>query len=616
MTMVAGCVRLRGDARDDVVMVRRMLARMSTGVPVVISSEGAHLGLSGNVAGNHPLVRHASGLVLTWDGRLDVSPDQARPDADVVADALVSDPRAVAGLVGDFALAAWFPRDRRLCLARDIVGLRPLYYASTPDVFWWASSLAGVLAPEWLPRDLNEGYFAEYLASAPVSLTETPVRNVWRVPQAHTLELSDGAIRLTRYWHPEVTAERRLSVGEATEAFTACFQDAVRSRVRTRTTPCFQLSGGLDSSSVVGTARRLGVVAPATYSMVFPDWPAADETPFITEAEAHHGCVGTHLAHEVSRVEGWSVFAPAVRAGDLPEGATGEHMMAPLMARAASDGHSAMLTGIGGDDWLTGSLFRSTDLLRQWRPLAAWRHARDYRSIVWLDSGWRNLVWHAVVPLLPEVVKAWGRRGRGGMVLPWVRPDFAARVSLSERMRAGGLREPPVSRGGSHVVRESLVRLQSGDSAHVREALHRMGRRWGIELRHPFLDRRVIEFLLTLPDDLRFRDRQHRYLLRQAMGPLLPPRVGARLDKPDFNDLVVDGVLAADPAAALRETLQVVERGWITPAALQTLWWDVQRGTPADLSTGYWAPLVLWQVLGAEAAARALSSGAPDVPAV
>jgi len=611
MTMVAGCVRLRGDARDDVSMVRRMLARMSTDPSVVLSSEGAHLGIAGS-----PPVTHASGLVLTWDGRLDISPNQARPDADVVADLLADararDRDAVAGLVGDFALAAWFPRDRRLCLARDIVGLRPLYYASTPHVFWWASSLAGVLAPEWLPRDLNEGYFGEYLASAPVSLTETPVRHVWRVPQAHTLDFCDGTVRLVRYWHPDVTVERHLSVGEAAEEFTACFQDAVRSRLRTRTTACFQLSGGLDSSSVVGTARHLGVGAPATYSLVFPDWPAADETPFITEAETYHGCVGTHLPHEVSLVEGLSVFAPAVHAGDLPEGATGEHMMAPLMARAASDGHSAMLTGIGGDDWLTGSLFRSTDLLRQWRPLAAWRHVRDYRSILWLDSGWKSLMWHAVVPLLPEVVKAWGRSRRGPIVPPWLRADFAARVQLSERMRAGGLRESPVSRGGSYVVRESRVRLQSGDAAHVREALTRMGRRYGIELRHPFLDRRVIEFLLGLPDDLRFRHRQHRYLLRQAMGPVLPPRVRARLDKPDFNDLVVDGVRAADPATVLAGTLHVVERGWLTRATVQALWSDVQLGTAADPS-GYWAPQILWQVLGAEAAARALSSGAPDV---
>lgn len=612
MRVIAGCVRQRGDARDDEAMVRRMLARMTSASAEVISIDGAILGTA---ASGGP-VRHSSGLVLTWDGRLDLPVAPGRADADVVADLLARDHHSVATLLGDFAYAAWFPHQRRLCLARDIIGLRPLYYASTPEVFWWASTLAGLLAPEWLPRELNDGYFAEYLASAPVSLTETPIRGAWRVPQAHMLELRDGDVRLTRYWHPAVTAERRLSVGEASEEFTSCFEAAVQSRLRAPGTVCFQLSGGLDSSSVVGTARRLGVKAPSTYSLVFPDVPGADETPFITEAETHHGCVGTHLPHTTSRVEGLSVFAPAVRAGALPESATGEHMMAPLLARAASDGHTAMLTGVGGDDWLTGSLFHATDLFRRGRPVAAWRHIRDYRSIVWLDSGWRQLLWHAAVPLLPEVVKEWGRRRRPPLALPWLRQDFVDRVSLSERMRAGGLRGPHVTGGGSHVVRESLVRLQSGDSAHVREALHRMGARHGIEMRHPFLDRRVIEFLLALPDDLRFRARQHRYLLRQAMGATLPPRVRARLDKPDFNDLIVDGVLAADPATVLRGPLQVVERGWVNPAVLHALWADVQRGASADPSTGYWAPMILWQVLAAEAAARTFVSGATDVTAV
>jgi asparagine synthase (glutamine-hydrolysing) len=610
MTMLAGCVRVRGDARHDGPAVRRMLARMSGEPQVVISSDLAHLGISGA----QPPVSHPSGLILTWDGRLDVSDDSARPDADVAADMVARG--AISDMVGDFALAAWRPRDRHLCIARDIMGLRPLYYASTPDVFWWASSLAGVLAPEWLPRDLNEGYFGEYLAFAPVSLTETPVRDVWRVPPAHTVEFADGTIRITPYWQPTVSAERRQTVGEASEEFAARFQEAVRSRLRTRGTCCFQLSGGLDSSSVVGTARHLGVVAPATYSLVFPEWPAADETSFILEAEAHHGAVGTHVVHRTSPVEGPSVFASAVRDGDLPEGATGERMSAPLLARAASDGCAVMLTGVGGDEWLTGSLFRATDLVSQGRPLAAWRFMREYQRFIWVDARLSHLWWHALVPLMPESVKAWGRARRGPFAVPWLRPAFAARVSLTERMRAGTVRVPRVSRGGSHVVRESLVRLQSGDGSHVRQSLHRMGGHHGIELRHPFLDRRVIEFVLALPDDLRFRDHQHRYLLRHAMGTRLPPHIRTRMDKPDFADLVVDGVFAADPETTLRERLQVVERGWVAPEALPALWASVQRREMANLTTGHWAPTVLWQVLGAEAAARALSSKASDVPAV
>jgi asparagine synthase (glutamine-hydrolysing) len=600
MTVIAGAVRLGGDGRDDGRLVRRMLARMSTAPIHVVASENAHLGIAGA-----PVFVHQSGLITTWDGRLDAPRPSDRHDADVAAEVLAGNPEHLVDLIGDFAVASWWPGERRLLLARDALGMRPLYYAQSSDVFWWASTLAGLLSTEWLPRDLNEGYFAEYLATAPVTLSESPVIGAHRVPLAHRLDLVNGHARLRRYWTPAVTGERVLSLEDAEAQCASLLYTAVTDRLRAARSCAFQLSGGLDSSSVVAVARQSGITRPATYSMVFPAWPSADESTYIAAAETHLACHGTRVAHPSVAPVGLDVFASAVHAGDLPDMATGEFMQAPMLARAAADGHDVVLSGLGGDDWLTGSIFQAADLLRAGRPIAAWQFARQYRSVPWLDPGATTFLRTAAVSLLPESFKNWARGRQRGPSWPWLTSDLVRRVDLATRLRDAFERIPPMS---SLVVRESLVRLGSGDSAHAREAHHRMARHAGLELRHPFLDRRVVEFLIGLPDHLRFRDGQHRFLLRRVMKDLLPPVIAQRLDKPNLDDVLLDGLRVADPPRVLHERLEVVERGWVNPAELHTLWPRAQRALREPWRNDDATLLSLWQVLGAEAAARALSS--------
>ncbi len=604
MTVIAGSVRQSGDGRDDGALVRRMLGRMSSATSHVVQSENAHLGISGA-----SVFTHSSGLLCTFDGRLDAPRPGTPGQAAAVADVLAAPTDHIADLIGDFAFAAWWPAGRRLLLARDALGMRPLYYAHTPGVFWWASTLAGLLASEWLPRELNEGYFAEYLATAPVSLSESPVTGAWRVPQAHRLDLIDGTARVQRYWTPAVTDERIITLADAEAECGYLLRTAVSDRLRTARSPAFEMSGGLDSTSVVGVARQSGIERPHSYSMVFPSWPGADESTHIATAEAHFTCRGTRVAYQHVDPLGLDVFASAVGAGDLPDMATGEFMQAPMLARAAADGHDVLLSGLGGDDWLTGSIFHAADLLRRGRPLAAWRFAQQYRSVPWLDPGVSPFVRSAVVALLPESFKRRVRSRRTGHDWPWLTPALARRVDLAARLRDAFDRVPPMR---SLVVRESLVRLASGDSAHARDAHHRMARHAGLELRHPFLDRRLVEFLISLPDDLRFRDGQHRFLLRRVMKDVLPQSIAQRLDKPNLDEVLLDGLRVADPPRVLQGRLQVVERGWVSHAELQTLWPRAQRALREPWRNDDGTLLSLWQILGAEAAARALSSR--DIP--
>jgi asparagine synthase (glutamine-hydrolysing) len=606
---IAGVCRYSGDARHDGSVVHAMLARLGVSDAArraVLTDGSVSVGSSLACA---PVWSADRRRLLTWSGRLDnrrlLGGAVHQTDQDVVVEALTDDPDALIRVLGDFALALWCPQEARLLLARDALGVRPLYYATTPDVCWWASSLTALLVPEWLPRTINEGYLAEYLADTPVSLDETAVVGAYRVTQAHVVEVGRGQVRARRYWTPPQQAAAPRPDREVIDEVSTLVRAAVATRVPDDGPVAFQLSGGLDSSAVVGAAAAAGVQAPHTYSLVYPDVPAADESSYIDDVVRQHHCRSVRVPVTRGDVTGNAVFAPALDVGELPDLPSGELLLAPLLHQAARDGHTVMLTGVGGDEWMTGSLYGITDHLRGGRVWAAWQHARQYRSIPWLDPGGVSLWSAALAPLAPRVVARGVRRWRPGLRVPWLRPDFVTRQDLHTRMRGAFERVPPVS---SFVLREALVRLTSGDSAHTRDAQYRMGCHAGIELRHPLLDRRLLECLVTLPDEYRLRNRQHRWILRQAMGGDLPPRVAARLDKPDIDHVLTDGIDRLNPDVRTPGALQIIQRGWVEPASLS------QLATRARYDVD--AAMVVWRLLGAEALVVALSSRGTHVPAV
>lgn len=563
-----------------------------------------------------PLVLTDPPCWLALDGRLDdrdaiagrLGEHGARSDADLIARWLARPHADPAALIGDFSLALWDPVARRLRLIRDAMGARPLYYAETPDVIWFASSLAAMVLPAWYAREPNEGFIAEYLADVPASVDETPFAGICRLPQGHLLEVTASSAHRRQYWTLDLREERSITESDAVEEFRSVFETSVRARLRARSPVAFQLSGGLDSSTVAGVAHALGVASPRTYSLVYPEMPGADESAFIDAVVQRVGARSVRWPVRPGLAQGFEVFAGASRTGDLADTAAGQWLQTPLLRRVRADGHLVSLTGCGGDEWLTGSVFRVPALMRQGRVRDAWRFAVEYRSDPRFDPGAVALLRTTAAAFLPGPVKTALMAMRGAPAVPsWITPALAQRVGLAARMRGSFARVP----GDRHlVVRESLVRLTSGEGACIREALDRMGEAAGVELRHPFFDRRVVEFLIGLPDHLRWRNGIHRYLLRQTFGAVLPEMVRTRLDKPDIDHVVTDALRAIDPAAWL-DRLEVVARGWVRAGVARDLWQRTNDAGRGPLPEGLAAPLVLWNIFALEAWLREVFS-TPD----
>jgi asparagine synthase (glutamine-hydrolysing) len=339
----------------------------------------------------------------------------------------------------------------------------------------------------------------------------------------------------------------------------------VRARLRSDRPVAALLSGGLDSSSIVAVARRAlpaGDRLPATFSMVFPDRPEADERQFIASVARHCGVASALVTPR--RLDGGALRGHAAQWLDCP-GFASDLAVRGLYETIRDRGHRTVLTGCGGDYLFAGSVFHYADLLREWKIVAAWR---QWRADMHTDStGWDRLAFlrAGLWPLLPIAMKrALGplaRRVSGFRGRPrWLRLDTSAME-----------RHPDAPRGGSFAT-EALARdlggslytlfLESGERAMADVPL---------EARHPFLDVRLIDFALSIPEEQRRRGTWLKFVLRRALRDDLPADVAGRRSKADFGYVIVEA-LESLGGAQFFDSLRIAECGWVDGAALARIY--------------------------------------------
>ena len=344
-------------------------------------------------------------------------------------------------LVGDFAFALWDPRHRSLFCARDPLGVQPFYYAERPDLFVWGTELGQVLAHPGVDRTPDEGYAAELLTVYVRSEQATLYRGVRRLPPAHALVVDPRGIRVFRYWDIDLAREIRYRRDEEyADHFRALFEEAVRCRLRCNGHIAAHLSGGLDSSSVVGIAADLGrhgcaPPVPAV-SLVFPQRPEIDETPYIQDVVRATGVPWICVEAPAFDAAAWR--RSVVRRSDFPE-FPNDAAFGGIRRALADRGVRVTLSGEGGDLALTGSFFYYADLLRNGRLVAAFRRyvdvarseGRGWTSAMFLQGG----VWPLLPPGAKRAVRGMARRWRPNVVPSWIAAPFAQRTALADRLR-------------------------------------------------------------------------------------------------------------------------------------------------------------------------------------
>jgi asparagine synthase (glutamine-hydrolysing) len=625
---IVGIVAPAGDAIDRRLVERMVAAQRRRGpdrhgVWIDRSVALAHGQLAVTPEGvdeAQPWANEAGTVRVVLDGRFDNRADLVRAldaaghgprngtDAELLLRAYEAwGPACAARLLGDFAFAIWDDVRRALVCARDVLGARPLYVHAGGRVIAVASEIAPLLEHPDVGRAPNDGFVAECLTGKIVHRTDTVWRDVTRLQPAHVLTATDGRVSVQRYWEPDPRLEIRYRRDEEYgEHLAALVRTAVRPRLRSIGPVGVMLSGGVDSSSIVGAMHQMDAVSarglPA-YSMAAPgeEW---DETPFIDAvadrypvASRRTGSFHADRAH---------LAAASVSVQDLPPYPNGE-MANDLFAAASADGVRVLLTGSWSDWWFTGSYQYYADLARTLQFGALWRHLRaprDPRDAFRPRSMFRSMIWPLVpLPVRHVVKQSLGRDG----VSPWVAPAFARSAGLADRLRP---RTPEIAFRTLSMT-ETYGSAFGGGTIHGVEAHERSVAHFGLDTRHPFGDRRILEFGLALPEEQRWRGALTKFVLRTAARDWLPPAIRERTTCGTASGVVCRTVRDL-VASGLWQNSVIARRSWVDPHALTRAFNEMMTRYDAD---GRYHDLAnrLWLVCAVELWARHVLEERPVV---
>lgn len=433
-----------------------------------------------------------------------------------------------AHLLGDFTFVVWDANEERLFCVRDHIGSRPFYYCSGTEGLVFASRIDAVLAAPGVSGELDESAIAAWLRPPAVAGARTFFRAVRRLMPGHALVAERAEVRIERWWRPEETPPAPLaSDDEYAEAFLELYTEAVRDCLHTIHPVGVHLSGGLDSSSVAVLAarelRRQGRPAPRAFA-----WhPSPPRLRPHTEAEAfEYG-----LIEAVCEQEGLETFyCPpdgenilAFLRHDVTRGALDDTLIQeePVQRCAAQQGVRVLLSGWGGDE---GISFNGRGYLQQLLLSAhfgrLWREVRERGGNPLIQL--LNVALPLVAPArFTQTVKRLGN-GRWWHRRSFIHPAFARRV------QPPGNDIRPVSVRSTQL---SLLRL--GHLSQRTESWTESAAQYGIEYRYPLLDRRVLDFALSLPPEQYRCGPSSRLVMRRALRPVLPPQVRRNTEKRD-----------------------------------------------------------------------------------
>jgi len=520
-----------------------------------------------------PLV-FREGHMLTWNGRLDNRDDLIRQlnlsqakhhaitDLSIVMAAYLKWEKACfSRLVGDFSLALWDSRLRLLYLVRDVAGARSLKYHIDRNRIVWSTEMAALL--NVCQREVDEEYMAGAMSLNPVPGL-TPYKSISDVKAAHVVTVkATGELRSERFWKLDPAHEIRYSTDEQYQEHVLHeFRDAIRCRLRSDRPVFAELSGGLDSSSIVCVAdeiiRNGGAQAKRleTVSHVFDECPTSDERRYIQLVEAKR-----QIPNHYIRDEDFRLLAPlpndvAIVTPNPVVLSFGLHSgIGKAMDRV---GARVLMSGLGGDQMFGGvygaypevaDLLASGRFIALHRSLRAWGRAmkRPYLALLWKDAIVRQF------PPRLQIV-TYGKRAQ----LPsWYNSDFSKRMRLQERMLAKDRLKSFPTHSARDQAQGFLSTVKSISSCWRTE-------QFGIDVTYPFAHRPLVEFLQAIPLDQLMRPGENRFVMRRMLAGILPDEIAKRRTKGNPREAIFRAIAReSGRLRAVFENSRLSARGYI-----------------------------------------------------
>jgi asparagine synthase (glutamine-hydrolysing) len=488
-------------------------------------------------------------------------------------------------LNGQFAIALWDARAKRLVLARDRTGIRPLFHAKVGGRLMFASEAKALMAVPGLPRRLDPLALAEIFSFwAPVG-SRSVFQGVQSLPPGHLMVVQNGQTTTRCYWDwdfPTEPVDSPRSAADLADELRELMIDAVRLQLRADVPVGAYLSGGLDSSIITSLIHNFTDTPLRTFSVTFED-DEFDESRHQQELATYLGtqhtqvrCTKADIAAAFPRAL-WHAESPILRTAPTP--------LMMLSGLVREQGYKVVLTGEGADEVFGGyDIFKEARVRRfmarqpdsKWRPqllkrLYPYLKHSPATSGAFAKSFFSEGIEHLHEPSFAHIPR-WNTTGRIAQFLSASMRDAVGGWSRSAAIEAT---LPPDIRRWQPMARDQYVEAHTLMSGYLLNSQgDRMAMANSIEGRFPFLDHRVIEFANRLPPRYKLMGLTEKYLLKRSMTGLLPESVRTRSKQPyrapDSASFFQNGK-APEYVEELFSETRIADAGYFEPKAVRKL---------------------------------------------
>ncbi len=443
-------------------------------------------------------------------------------------------------LNGQFAIAIWDNRNRSLFLARDRLGVRPLFYATVNGQLVFGSEIKTLLVHPQIQAEIDPEALAQVFTFWSVVIPHSIFKKIYSLPPAHYLLAQEGQLQIHPYWEPDFTLSatpRQTTEEEYLEEFEHLLIEAILLRLRADVPVGAYLSGGLDSSTITAIIRKYTSNSLDTFSIAFSD-PQFDESQFQQHMAA---LLGTeHQVVYCTQADIGQVFPKMLWHTEIPTLRTAPAPMFLLSRLVRDHNLKVVITGEGADEFLGGyDIFKEMAIRRFWarQPQSTKRSQllkRLYPEIPRLSSSseafltafFKQSLTDTNSPFYSHLIR-WSNTGK-------LHRFLLQQPANSIRQWAEALVPLPTNfQQWSPLGQAQYLEIVTFLSPYLLCSQgDRVAMAHSVEGRFPFLDYRLVEFANRLPSQLKLRGLKEKWLLRKLASKLLPPEIWQRRKRP------------------------------------------------------------------------------------
>jgi len=437
-------------------------------------------------------------------------------------------------LGSDFSFVLYNAEKETYFCARDPLGIKSLYFTKIEDSYRFSSTVDELLKIPNVLKNPNLNAMRTMLYQRTVDYTETMYEGVYRLPPGHFMVIENGKERMERYWYPEkIKIDYAITENAAAKKLKVLFEKAVKNRISKLEETAFEVSGGLDSSSVVSIlSQNILPSSIDSYSMDFKGLHC-DEDEYIDSIlenyALHHQKIPCDhldyhhrypLKHLYKMSPSWPITLTFA-------------MYIPLFEQMKRDGKKIVISGQGGDHLFTGTSYVYYDLFRRFKFLALSKEFKTHKR------PWNSIKVYIIKPIL-------GEKGTHFVRILLGKKEISSSSLFEEKNKIKDLSDIAEVKNPAHKHDLDMLTMSAHSTMMDGNFFHCAENYFGIEYRHPFFDKELVEFALSLPPEMKYKGGTIKWILRKAMDGILPDKIRDRKDKAEFSELLIQQIDAID----------------------------------------------------------------------